>query len=147
MKSDEDLHIDVQAAIKLQQELHRADIDIKVVDAIVILTGTVTSLEDKIVAEKAVEKVAGVKAVSANIDVLPYGFKVKTDDTIKAEVLNIFKLHWDIPDDKVEITVNDGLVILEGKIKWHYQKDAATKATCGIEGVKGVINTILVDKR
>jgi osmotically-inducible protein OsmY len=143
MKSDEDLHIDMQAAIKLQQELHQTDIDIKVVDGIVILTGTVTNLEDKI----AAEKVAGVKALSANIDVLPYGLKVKTDDTIKAEVLNIFKLHWDIPDDKVEITVNDGLVILEGKIKWHYQKDAATKATCGIEGVKGVINTILVDKR
>jgi osmotically-inducible protein OsmY len=143
MKSDKDLHIDVQAAIKLQQELHQTDIDIKVVDGIVILTGTVTNLEDKI----AAEKVADVKALSANIDVLPYGLKVKTDDTIKAEVLNIFKLHWDIPDDKVEITVNDGLVILEGKIKWHYQKDAATKATCGIEGVKGVINTILVDKR
>jgi osmotically-inducible protein OsmY len=143
MKSDKDLHIDVQAAIKLQQELHQTDIDIKVVDGIVILTGTVTNLEDKI----AAEKVADVKALSANIDVLPYGLKVKTDDTIKAEVLNIFKLHWDIPDHKVEITVNDGLVILEGKIKWHYQKDAATKATCGIEGVKGVINTILVDKR
>jgi osmotically-inducible protein OsmY len=143
MKSDEDLHIDVQAAIKLQQELHQTDIDIKVVDGIVILTGTVTNLEDKI----AAEKVADVKALSANIDVLPYGLKVKTDDTIKAEVLNIFKLHWDIPEDKVEVTVNDGLVILEGKIKWHYQKDAATKATCGIEGVKGVINTILVDKR
>jgi len=147
MMSDEDLQMEVQAAIKLQQELHLADIDIRVADGTVTLTGTVNSFVLKTAAEKAAENVVGIKTVITKIDVMPDGFKVMTDNNLKAEILNVFKSHWDIPDDKIEVTVKDGLITLEGKIKWHYQKEAATEVISSLIGVKSVNNNITVERK
>jgi len=145
MKSDEDLQMEVQAAIKLQQKLHLVDIDIRVADGIVTLTGTVNSFVLKTAAEKAAENVLGIKTVITKIDVMPDG--LRTDNDLKAEVLNLFKSHWDIPDDKIEVTIQNGMITLEGKIRWHYQKEAATEVISSLRGVKIVNNNIIVERK
>ena len=137
--------MEVQAAIKLQQKLHLADIDIRVADGIVTLTGTVNSFVLKTAAEKAAENVLGIKTVITKIDVMPDG--LRTDNDLKAEVLNLFKSHWDIPDDKIEVTIQNGMITLEGKIRWHYQKEAATEVISSLRGVKSVNNNIIVERK
>lgn len=144
MRSDKDLQIEVQAAIK--ELMHVANIHVSVMDGTVTLTGTVNSFVEKLAIERVAEKVVGVKAVNEKMEVMSYGFQASTDDDIRAEVLNIFKSHWDIPDDRIGVTVQDGRVSLEGKIKWHYQKDAATDAIISLTNAKSVSNNIVVDR-
>lgn len=147
MKSDKDLQLEIHTALKLLPQLYANQIVVTVADGIITLTGTVNSFVKKIAAEKAAESVVGVRAVIEKIDVIPDGVKLRTDDDIKAEVMNIFKSHWDIPDDKIEVTVKDSLITLEGTINWHYQKEAATKSISSLKGVKSINNNIVIERK
>jgi len=147
MKSDKDLQLEIHTALKLLPQLYANQIVVTVADGIITLTGTVNSFVKKIAAEKAAESVVGVRAVIEKIDVIPDGVKLRTDDDIKAEVMNIFKSHWDIPDEKIEVTVKDSLITLEGTINWHYQKEAATKSISSLKGVKSINNNIVIERK
>jgi osmotically-inducible protein OsmY len=144
MISNEALQQDVQQALKWEPQLHAAEIGVAVSDGIVTLTGTVDSYAKKAEAEEAAKNVAGVKAVVEKITVHFDDWGEKTDNEIASEVLNAFKWHWDIPNDKVNIKVEKGWVTLEGEIGWNYQKEAAKKTVSNLMGVKGVINNIMI---
>ena len=144
MKSNEDLQRDVQDAIKWEPQLHAAEIGVTVIDGIVTLTGTVNNYSKKAEAEEAAKNVSGVKAVVEKIEVSVDDYGLRTDNDIAIEVLNAFKWHWDIPNDKIKVKVEKGWVSLEGEIEWNYQKEAAKKAVSSLLGVKGVINNIMI---
>jgi osmotically-inducible protein OsmY len=44
----------------------------------------------------------------------------------------------------VKALVSHGWVTLEGTVEWHYQKEAAELAVRHVRGVRGVINSIVV---
>ena len=67
-----------------------------------------------------------------------------TDSDIATEVINAFKWNWEIPSDKVKVKVEAGWVSLDGNLNWNYQKEAAKKAVCKLNGVKGVNNNIKI---
>ena len=69
MKSNEELQLDVQDAIKWQPLLKAAEIGVTAKDGIVTLSGTVNSFTKKMEAENAAKSVIGVKAVVEEIDV------------------------------------------------------------------------------
>jgi len=144
MKSNEDLQKDVQDALKWEPQLHAAEIGVTAIDGIVTLTGTVNNYSKKSEAEEAAKNVAGVKAVVEKIEVKFDDYGLKTDNDIAAEVLNAFKWHWDIPNDKIKVKVEKGWVSLEGEIEWNYQKEAAKKTVSNLLGVRGVINNIMI---
>jgi len=144
MKSNEELQKDVQDAIKWEPQLHAAEIGVTVIDGIVTLTGTVNNYSKKSEAEEAAKNVSGVKAVVEKIEVKFDDYGLRTDNDIATEVLNAFKWHWDIPNEKIKIKVEKGWVSLEGEIGWNYQKEAAKKAVSSLLGVKGVINNIMI---
>jgi osmotically-inducible protein OsmY len=50
-----------------------------------------------------------------------------------------------VPDDQIAVTVNGGLVTLQGHVRWEYQRAAAVKAVHDIPGVSGVINGIVLE--
>jgi osmotically-inducible protein OsmY len=50
----------------------------------------------------------------------------------------------DVPDEKIQLTVRDGWITLEGTVDWFYQKNAAEFAVKYLSGVKGFTNHILV---
>ena len=144
MKSNEQLQKDVMDALKWEPQLHAAEIGVIVHDGIVTLTGTVDNYSKKIAAESATRDVAGVKAVVEKIDVkYPYS-GIKTDDEIAAEVLKSLQNHWNVPDERIKIEVEDAWVTLNGDVTWNYQKEAAKRAIENIPGVKGVSNNIKI---
>ena len=69
MKSNEELQLDVQDAIKWQPLLKAAEIGVTAKDGIVTLSGTVNSFTKKMEAENAAKNVVGVRAVVEEIDV------------------------------------------------------------------------------
>lgn len=144
MKSNSQLQIDVQNAIKWEPLLHEAEIGVIVKEGIVTLTGTVDSYSKKMEAENAAKKVIGVKALIEEIEVkFPHSLII-TNSEIANEVLAALKSNWAVPGGKVTVKVEDGWVTLEGELTWNFQKEAAKNAVHYLSGVKGVSNNIKI---
>jgi osmotically-inducible protein OsmY len=145
MKTNEQLQKDVQDAIKWQPLLKAAEVGVTAKDGVVSLTGIVSSFTKKLEAEKAAKGVMGVKAVVEDIHVKFANDLNKTDLDLANEVLSGMKWNWSIPNDKIQVKVEDGWVTLDGAVEWNYQRDAAKNSATDLIGVKGVINNIKVN--
>jgi len=151
MKTNEELQRDVQDAIKWERLLNAAEIGVTVKNGIVTLTGVVDNYLKKIEAEIATRNVAGVKAVVVQIEVVFCNSEQKPDSEIAKNVLNAFKWNLEVPNDKVNVKVENGWVTLEGTLQWNYEKVAAAASISKIIGIKGVsnnitISTVVIDK-
>jgi osmotically-inducible protein OsmY len=144
MKTNEELQKDVQNAIKWETSLHAAEIGVTVKDGVVTLTGTVDGYFKKNQAEDTAKNVAGVKAVVENIEVKYFNGYTKSDNEIATEVLKALSDSWSVPNDKLKVKVENGMVTLEGELPWNYQKEAAKTAINYLAGVKGVTNNIKI---
>lgn len=119
-------------------------ISIKGNSDIVVLGGFVKTYLEKIIAERTVKNIVGVRVVVDELKVDSSLWKVRSDvDIGKAAA---FALDWStsIPKDKVKVTIDEGYLTLSGEVEWQYQKLSAWNAVTGISGVKSVINNIIV---
>ncbi len=144
MKNNSELQTDVQNAIKWEPLLNAAEIGVTAKDGVVSLTGVVDSYAKKMEAENAAKKVIGVKALVEKIEVKFPSSWDKTNAEIANEVLAALKANWAVPNDKVTVKVENGLVTLEGELPWNYQREAAKSAVNYLTGVKGVNNNIKI---
>ena len=145
MKSNADLQKDVQDAIKWEPLLNAAEIGVTVKEGVVTLTGIVDSYSKKSEAEDAAKNVKGVKAVVEKIEIkFSNSWARKDDNQVANEIVNAYKLNWQVPDEKVKVKVEDGWVTLEGELKWNYQREAAKDAVKNLLGVTGVSNNITI---
>src|SRR5580692_10398137 len=144
MKTNADLQKDVQDAIKWEPLLNAAEIGVIAKDGVVTLTGIVDSYAKKIEAETAAKSVVGVKAVVEKIEVKFSNTFKKSDTDIANDALKGFRSTWDVPDDKIKITVENGWATLEGEVPWNFQREAAKNIVNNLIGVKGVTNNIKI---
>ena len=140
MKTNEDLQKDVQQALKWEPLLHAAEIGVIVNDGIVTLTGTVDNYSKKIEAENATKNVAGVKAIVEEIKVVLSNSKARTDSDLAIDVVKALQKNRSLPFEKLKVKVEEGIVTLEGKIAWDFQRGSARKSIEMIQGVKGFID-------
>lgn len=144
MKTNAELQVDVQNAIRWEPLLHAAEIGVTAIDGVVTLSGEVDNYLKKMEAENAAKKVIGVKALVENIEVKFPGTWTKSNLDIANEVITALKTNTSIPNEKVIVKVEDGWVTLAGELAWNYQKDAAKHAVNFLSGVKGVFNNITI---
>jgi len=144
MKSDNQIQKDVMAELQWQPYLQASQIGVAVKNGIVTLTGRVTNYSQKMAAERAAKKVAGVKAVAEEIEVGLLTSTTKTDAELAEAVLNALKWHSAVQEEKIKISVEKGTVKLEGEVDWEYQRTSARSAIENLTGVKLVINLITV---
>lgn len=144
MKTDLQIQKDVMDELKWQPVLEAAEIGVAVKHGIVTLSGQVDSYLKKQVAEKTVRKVDGVKAVAEDIIVGVLPHNKKTDAEIAQAVLNALQWHSGVQDQKIKINVEDGIVRLEGEAEWEYQRSNAKSAIEHLQGVRAVINAIVL---
>jgi osmotically-inducible protein OsmY len=132
----------VEQQLDWAPEVPSTDIGVSAEEGVVTLTGFVNTYADKLAAERVTLKTYGVKAVANDIEVKLL-FK-KTDADIAEAALNALKERVDVPDEKIQLTVKNGWITLEGTVDWFYQKNAAEFAVRYLSGVKGFTNHILV---
>ena len=91
---------------------------------------------------RAVERVAGVKAIANDIEVRTSN--EHTDTAIARAAANA--LRWDVrvPDDRIKVTVEKGWLTLKGDVDWDYQRRAAEAAVRNLAGVRVISNLIAV---
>ncbi|MGZ8538956.1 MAG: BON domain-containing protein [Flavisolibacter sp.] len=147
MKNDMEIQKDVMSQLKWEPFVKASDIGVSVKDGIVTLSGMVDSYSKKIAAERAVKKVTGVKAIAEDIQIgVSPGYR-KTDTEIAESVLHSLKWHTAIPDEKIKVKVEEGLVTLDGEVEWEYQRSSARNIINNLAGVKNVINNISVNPK
>ncbi|CAJ3544138.1 phospholipid-binding protein [Burkholderia pseudomallei] len=120
------------------------DVDVDVAGHIVTLTGHPSSYAEKLAAEKAANRVAGVRAVVVDVQVRLPSDDVRTDEAIADAVRST--LHWTVGlhDAAVHVQVEAGWVTLSGQVDWPYQSHVAARAISQMRGVTGVTNQIEV---
>ena len=139
---DLELRKTVESEMAFEPSLNPAEIGVAVNDGIVTLTGWVTSYWQKISAERAASRVAGVKAVANDLEVrLPVNSE-RTDEDIARAALNALSWNVSVPSDRIKVKVSNGWVTLDGSVDWRYQKIEAEKSVQNLLGVRGVINLI-----
>jgi osmotically-inducible protein OsmY len=130
----------VEQQLDWDPEVISTDIGVAASDGVVTLTGFVETYSEKLAAEKATLKTFGVKAVANDIMVKPIA-KV-TDSDLAAEAVSALAARSNVPDDKIQVTIKNGAIFLDGKVDWKYQKDAAESAVKHLKGATGLFNRI-----
>jgi osmotically-inducible protein OsmY len=144
MKTDSQLQQDVMAELKWEPAVHAEQIGVEVKDGIVTLAGHVDSFPAKWNAERAAQRVAGVKALAVEIDVKLSGATKRDDADVARSVENVLLWTTYLPKDSVKVMVEDGWVTLSGQVQWGFQRTTATAAVRYLAGVKGVSDQITI---
>jgi osmotically-inducible protein OsmY len=144
MKTDQEIQNDVMDELKWEPFLTASEIGVAVKNGIVTLSGTVDRYAKKIAAETAAKKVNGVKAVAEDIEV-KLGTSSKKNDTEIAEAAIIaLKWHSAMQENKINISVENGWVTLEGDVDWEFQRNSAKYMVENLIGVVGITNNIKI---
>jgi osmotically-inducible protein OsmY len=147
MISDSDILKDVTAELKMEPSLRDDDTAVGVRDGIVTLAGFVDSYADKWRAERIASKITGVKAVVNDLEVrLPSGSQ-RPDPELARAAVEALKWNILVPDDRLQVIVEDGWIALKGEVDWYYQKEEAERSVRNLTGVKGVSNLITVAQK
>jgi osmotically-inducible protein OsmY len=145
MKSDSELRRDVERELEWEPSVDERRIGVSVMDAIVTLTGDVRSYGEKWRAERAVERVAGVKGIANELEVKSASERSDTD--IAKAAVDALKWNVMVPSDDVKVKVQNGWITLTGDVRWDYQRRSAEKAVRDLPGVRGLTNLITIRPR
>ncbi|MDR6536788.1 BON domain-containing protein [Variovorax soli] len=147
MKSDTQLRTDVLAELDWDPAIKTATVGVTAKDGVVTLTGHLGSHAEKYAAERAAQRVKGVKAIAVEINVkLPAGDE-RTDADIARAVEHALEWSALVPDGKIKPMVEGGWVTLTGEVEWEYQRRAAENAVRTLMGVTGVSNTVKISPK
>ena len=114
------------------------DVNVTVRNGIVMLGGEVAWKFEKVAADEAVQKLTGVKAVVNTIKIKPH---VSIPD-LKERIQNALKRSAEIEAKTIHVHVQDGgHVVLEGKVRDLFERDAIETAAWSAPGV-----TLVEDK-
>lgn len=142
MKTDSQLKQDVLAELAWEPSVDAAQIGVEVKDGIVTLAGHASSFVEKWEAERAAQRVSGVKALAIEMDVTLPGSSHRNDVDIARSAQNTLLWMTYVPQDAIKVMVEGGWITLSGEVSWEYQRKAAASAVHGLMGVTGVSNQI-----
>jgi osmotically-inducible protein OsmY len=144
MKTDSQLQQDVITELSWEPSVDAARIGVEVSDGIVTLAGHVDSYVEKWEAERAAQRVAGVKALAVEIDVALPGTSARNDVDIARAAANVLQWSTYSSEDQIKVVVENGWITLAGELAWQYQREAVERAVRGLMGVVGISNQIVL---
>jgi osmotically-inducible protein OsmY len=144
-KSDAALKSDVLNELMWDARVKETDVGVEVHSGVVTLTGTVDSWALRLGAQEAAHRVAGVLDVANDIHVKLPGSSECNDTDIAKAIRHA--LHWDVlvPDQRIQSTVSNGVVTLEGTVDTWSAFDDAARCVRNLRGVVEVKNLLSVE--
>lgn len=144
MKTDEDIREDVIRELQWDAQIsHPEAVGVAVKDGAVTLTGHTESYAEKLAAERAAERVYGVKAVADDLTVQLSGAP-RDDSDIATAIAHVLDNNVQIPPGRVQARVEDGWVILDGQVEHEYQRREVERMVRNVRGVIGLTDNITV---
>jgi osmotically-inducible protein OsmY len=142
MKTDSELKQDVQSELAWDPLVPETRIGVTVKDGVVTLVGHLDTYEQKIAAKRASERVAHVKAIAVELDVIPLGVHQRSDTEIAAAAEHALSWNATIPQNQVKVTVEKGWVTLRGELDWNFQRRTVERVIRPLKGVLGITDNI-----
>ena len=144
---DGEIRREVLAELDWDPSIDASAVGVAVKDGVVTLTGSIANYWQKKEVECVVKRVAGVKAVAEDLTIKLPGTAQRSDPDIAQSAVTGLRCNVVVPPRRVQVTVENGWVTLEGEVEWQYQKSAAANAVKYLMGVKGVTNSISIKPR
>jgi osmotically-inducible protein OsmY len=144
MKSDSQLKKDVESELEWDPAIDASQVGVLVKDGVVTLTGHLDSYAAKYAAERAAQRVRGVKGLAVELDVRLGALARRNDGDLASAAESALKWHALVPEERIKVMVEKGWVTLSGEVDWEYQRHHAVKAVRALTGVVGVSNDISV---
>jgi osmotically-inducible protein OsmY len=143
MKTDSQIQLDVTSELDWDAAVNATKLDVAVKDGLVTISGQVGSYSEKWEAERAVQRVAGVKALVVKIVVAP--LDARTDaDIARAAAEGALAWVSYLPKESIKIQVENGWITLSGKVDWDFQRQNAASTVRHLKGVKGITDDIVI---
>lgn len=142
MKSDAQIKKDVEAELEWEPAVNAAQIGVAVKDGVVTLSGHLETFAEKYLAERAVWRVVGVRAIAEEIDVRLAREHRRNDTEIARVIEDAFVWNALIPAGQIQVKVEKGWVTLTGEVRWDHQRHIAEQTVRPIIGVTGITNRI-----
>ncbi|MEE7462274.1 ornithine aminotransferase [Methylobacterium fujisawaense] len=141
---DKQIRQDIIDELEFDPSIDAAHVGVSVENGIATLTGHVGSYTERVAAEKAAQKVRGVRGVVEEIKVRFGGETPPRDEDLARRAVQMLDWSVTVPRNAVQVKVQDGWVTLSGKLGWQYQKEEAYRAIRRLAGVAGISNAIEV---
>lgn len=144
MKTDESLAKRVSFQIKQDPLLQDALIDVELQDGQLIVSGTVDRYVRKTRLSQLLEKYTGKKEIKDLVVVcLPESGKV-SDTEIANRIATQLEKNLGGSFKNLTVSVQLGQVILDGTVKWNYQRTLASECLYDIDGIVSLENNIVI---
>jgi osmotically-inducible protein OsmY len=142
---DKQIEENVLWELDVDPQVRADNIIVDVEEGIVVLSGTVDSVEQRRGAERAAKRVYGVRAVADELALKRSWDGELPDTDLAREAVWALEVHnREIPVDRIQVTVCEGWVTLEGVVDSSHQKEAAEAAIGRLVGVRGITDQITV---
>lgn len=140
-KTDNEIASEINNTFKWHWDIPNDNVNVKVVDGLVTLSGELEWNYQKEAAHKAVSNLIGVKGISNNIRIV----SLSKDGIEKKDIEDAIIRNGYIDNTAIEIEVINNLVTLRGSVDSWYQKSEAGRIAWNAPGVKQVQNDLFVD--
>lgn len=147
MKDDAQLQSDVQAELAWDPGVNADRIAVAVRAGVVALSGVVDTCLQKRAAELAVRRVSGARGLAIDLQVQLPPEQKRSDADVAQAALHALDWHSLVPEDSVQVRVEDGWLTLTGEVDWSYQSASAEQCVQPLMGVRGVTNAIRLRRR
>lgn len=141
-RTDADIATDAALALKIHSAIPDA-VQAAVHHGHVTLTGTVSWLYQKTLAEKTVRHISGVRHLTNYITVLP---RAGASD-VRSRIMQALDRSADIEASNIAVTVAGTVARLVGTARTWAERDAAAHAAAAAPGITMVDNQIVVEPR
>jgi osmotically-inducible protein OsmY len=143
-RSDEELLERLVAALETDPLLRACSIRVHVSHDTITLSGWVDSYMKRWAAGRAAQRVAGDRAVANHLEIRVPEAVQRSD----AEIADDAAIALDASGARtIEVSVEDGVVTLEGAVEWNFERDDAERVVRNLPGVTGVHNHLAVRAR
>jgi len=138
-RTDADIAADAARALNLRVTLPES-VQVVVHSGHLTLTGTVLTLFQRAVAEKAVRHISGIKGIVNRINVVP----ITSTTDVRRHIVRALHRDADVDARGIEVTVSGRTVTLTGQVgSWH-ERESAERAAMHATGITQVDNRIQV---
>jgi osmotically-inducible protein OsmY len=145
VRSEREIQAAVLDELAWDSRVTATDIGVSVQQGIVTLTGTVAAYAEWLAAAAAAHRLHGVLDVVNDIEVRVPGIGLPTDTEIAEAARRALARDLLTQADRIETTVSDGWVRLDGEVDRWNQHEEAEQAVGHLRGVRGVTNAIRIN--
>lgn len=139
-RSDTDISNDAARALETHLILPPT-VQVVVHNAHVVLTGTVHTLFQRVVAEKALRYVKGIKNLINRVVVVP----TPPADDVPPRIIRALHQDADVDARGLNVVISGNTVTLTGTVRSWHERESAERAAIHAPGITHVVNLIAVE--